>query len=266
MKEADGFCLQVHLELPEVTAPQTILTLAGDGHPADFALVQTKGALQFTLNTAAGAHTVTTPLPQNKDVRLAVSADAKGLTLYLNGKKVASSPGDASGTGNWHGGQLTLGNGSPGKPGWAGCLDGLALFTASLNAQAIAADDAAYAQILKSRRAPFSMQLKAKLVAKSKLPTLKDISPYTESLAVFEYEIVEITKGMYLLDRIRIAHWTILGGQYTPYRDVPLGTISELTVEPFRDNRQLKTVNISDTLPLDPNNDNYYDAGGLAIK
>ena len=266
MKDAAGFCLQVHLDLPDVSTPQTILALARDGKTPDFALTQSGKSLQFSLKTDAGIRTATTPLPSTKNIRLAVSADASGLIMYINGRRVAASEGDASGYSTWSGGQLTLGNGAPGKPGWPGRLDGLALFTAPQAEAAIAADDTAFTQIIKQRRAPFTMQLSAKLVAKSKLPTLKDISPYTESLAVFEYEIVEITQGMYLLDRIRVVHWTILGGQYTPYRDVALGTVAKMTVESFRDNRQLKTINISDTLPVDRNNDNYYDAGGLALK
>ena len=266
MTDAKGFALQVHVTTPkDMAGKQVILTLGSQGGEPDFALYQEGSSLSFSLNADAGRLNATAPLPSS-DCRLAVSADAGGLTLYVNGQQVTRVKGNGGSYTNWSGGELTIGAGEPGRAGWHGQLDGLALFTKSLDAETIAADSKAFSQMQSMRREPRQLYLKARLVAKSKLPTLKDISPYSESLAVFEYEIVEVTKGMILANRIRIAHWTILGGQYTPYRDAPIGTVTEMVVEPFRANRQLKTVNMSDSLPLDPKGDNYYDASRMALR
>ena len=179
-------------------------------------------------------------LPKSKTVHVAFSAGPKGLMLYFNGKQIGTPSKPGGNFDHWQNGEFVLGSGNHQESGFDGSLEAIAFFTSVLSDVEINTDHQAYQKLIAKRQAPTSITLRAKLVSKSTLPTLADISPYTESLAVFDYQIESISSGMYLMNTIRVAHWSILDAAYTPLRDAKPGTIVEMTIEPFSANRQLK--------------------------
>jgi hypothetical protein len=95
------------------------------------------------------------------------------------------------------------------------------------------------------------LEVTARLVARSRVPTLRDISPYREALIVCEYEVEEpaappgrAAPGR----RLRVAQWAILGGERQPIAEVPIGTRQRLVLEPFAAHRQLEEHYLADTL------------------
>ncbi len=66
---------------------------------------------------------------------------------------------------------------------------------------------------------------KARLVAKADIPTLQQIAPYPDALAVFEYEMPN--------GKVRVAHWVILGREVLPIAERKIGDEFDVRIEPF---------------------------------
>jgi hypothetical protein len=86
----------------------------------------------------------------------------------------------------------------------------------------------------------------ARLVARSRPPTLDEISPYRQALVVEEYERVA---GGAPPERFRVARWALLDARPTAPMATPLGATVELRLEPFDAQPQLAAVVLADTLP-----------------
>ena len=184
---------------------------------------------------------------------MALTTDFQEAALFVDGRELARRQTDSRGEPLKLAdlGDLVLGSGSSSRPGWGGRLEGVALYSRLLDADEIRQNARAYGRLVESREPVPAVKLSARLLRKSHVPSVEELSPYRRSLAVFEHEVLEVTEGFYLLDTIRIAHWVILDREPLQVGDTPPGTVIELTVEPFAENRQLENVNISDTLPLD---------------
>ena len=91
--------------------------------------------------------------------------------------------------------------------------------------------------------------VEATLLARSEAPSLQEITPYREALAVSEYRIERVVEGVYSGERVRVAHWSILDGRIRgTNRRSKIGDSRRLTLEPFADNRQLESLYVADTL------------------
>ena len=117
---------------------------------------------------------------------------------------------------------------------------------------------------LAGRTPPKQIQLEGTLLKKSHVPTSKEIAPYRESLAVYEYKVDRVLKGTYEHDRIRVAHRVILDGSPLPLGKLAAEAKQSLTLELFSKNRQLKTTNQSDTLEFDFDLELYFDVRELS--
>ena len=85
--------------------------------------------------------------------------------------------------------------------------------------------------------------MRATLLAKSPTPTLDEISPYREALAVYEYQGLEGAR-----ERLRVAHWVRLDGEVLPVTSRRVGESYELRLEPFAQQPQLESVYLGDEL------------------
>jgi hypothetical protein len=184
-------------------------------------------------------------------------ADGK-LTVYRNGEQAAvinSITGDFS---NWDRHTLIFGDEANGGRNWNGTIEGIAIYDRPLTAeqvqqhwQAVRAKQAARPDITPT-------QIKAKLVAASEAPTLKQIAPYREALIVHEYQVLEHLAGPQPnAQRIRVVDWAMLDGDKQRGAK-PGGKPTAMTVEPFDAQPQLKSLYMADTLELDIETPMYY--------
>jgi hypothetical protein len=140
------------------------------------------------------------------------------------------------------------------QPGsWQGWLEGVAVYGRALGPEE--ARENARRSLEKIARRPEvpRTRLRARLAARSRIPTLQEISPYREALAVYEYQT---EKGP-----VRVAHWVILDGERLPAAGWREGEVRNLLLEPFDRNPQLESVFLSDTLPPAPGRPLHYEAG-----
>ena len=105
------------------------------------------------------------------------------------------------------------------------------------------------------------IELKVKLIAKSQLPTLEDISSYRETLVFYEYNLQKRIDGEFKGKKLRVAHWAIYDNQQQPIVKAKIGSSQTLKLYPFQQFTELESLYTSDTLTLDPDIPIYHDIG-----
>lgn len=131
------------------------------------------------------------------------------------------------------------------RPGsWSGWLEGVAVYGRALGPDEARENARRYLEKIARRPEVPRILVRGRLEARSRTPTLKEISPYREALAVYEYRVEGRT--------LRVAHWVILDGELQPPSGWSEGEERELLLEPFERNLQLESVFLSDTLPPAP--------------
>lgn len=105
-----------------------------------------------------------------------------------------------------------------------------------------------------SNRAPAASQsseleLELKLVEKSELKNLSELD-YSNALGVYEYEVMNVRRGSYPFDRIRIAHGIVFQKKYTSAAKREIGTGMALTVVPLSKYKTLSTWQMVDDLRM----------------
>ena len=105
------------------------------------------------------------------------------------------------------------------------------------------------------------IELRVELVAKSKLPTLEDISPYREALVFYEYRLKKRLDGEFKGKKLRVAHWAIYDNQPQSIGTAKVGSSQTLELYPYQQFIELESLYTSDTLELDPDIPLYHDIG-----
>ena len=97
------------------------------------------------------------------------------------------------------------------------------------------------------------------------MPTLAQLAPYTQSLAVYEYKVDKVRAGTYPDQKLYVAHWAILDNTRLPFAEVSPGAKYTLILEPFEDQPQLQSENLNDSIVEDFSLPLFYDAGGTSL-
>lgn len=105
------------------------------------------------------------------------------------------------------------------------------------------------------------IELRVELVAKSKLPTLEDISPYREALVFYEYKLKKRLDGEFKGKKLRVAHWAIYDNQPQSIGTTKIGSSMTLELYPYQQYVELESIYTSDTLELDIDVPLYHDIG-----
>jgi len=142
---------------------------------------------------------------------------------------------------------VSIGNDLDDHP-WFGTLEGIALYSRALSAAEAKANWAGYCAVIAARTPVSRLDVDAKLLAASPTPSLHDIQPYSQALAVYEYEIVRVHAGPATSGRVRVAHWVLLDGQIQSVAQSPPGSEARLLLEPLGANPQLEEEFTRDTL------------------
>ncbi|HSL83611.1 MAG TPA: LamG-like jellyroll fold domain-containing protein [Thermoanaerobaculia bacterium] len=187
-------------------------------------------------------------LPPGRPTHVAVTYEPGLLRVYLDGGPVLETEEIQGGLGQWGDFPLVFGDDARGGHPWDGTLEGVAFHARVLSPEELREDHLRYGALLEARPEVPSVEVRARLVARSDTPTLREISPYRRALFVFEYEVEEVLRGTYGRPRIRVAHWAILDGETQAVASARPGRSVRLVVEPFDANPQLEAVYLADTL------------------
>ncbi len=224
-----------------------LLALTAGGEQ-NFALWERNGKLGFTLRVGSPrrpnseASVELAELAANTAIHVALTYTPGRTELYLDGEPVAISDTIQGDFFHFRNLRLVVGDGS-----WDGTVEGVAIWNRILSAAKITEDARRYIALREQRPTVARSAVEARPMARSATPTLQQISPYRQALAVVEYQVVRQLAGEPLPATIRVAEWAILDG-----KTVALGEAAEettLSLERFTDNLQLEPLYLSDTLP-----------------
>jgi hypothetical protein len=86
----------------------------------------------------------------------------------------------------------------------------------------------------------------------SRVPSLREISPYRSALVVCEWQLSEAEAGVAPGTRLRVAHWGLRDGERQPIVSAASGFSTRLHLEPLVGALQIEGYPTSDTLPPAP--------------
>jgi hypothetical protein len=241
-----------------------VAAFSGGGNRANFVVAQQGRRLVMRLALShRGWQVHRVPLGTVEPGRashLVVSYRPGFLAVYRDGREVAVSREIQGDFFRWRPRPLTFGAEQGALGSWVGILEGIALYGRTLDA-AEAAENARRYRERGRGAAAAPLTLTGTLVAKSRTPTLAEISPYREALAVYEYRVETVRGGRFGAERVRVAHWVLQDGDTLPLSARRTGARVELVVEPFAVQAQLESVFVSDTLPRTGSGELFYDVG-----
>jgi len=208
-------------------------------------------------------------LPDDKPHHLVIAYRPKQLVCYVDGRKTLDadpSPAQWKFDGDSHAHcPLKIGCGKAQNPSyrngrtnnggnqlfWRGRMEGLAMYSRFVEEAEVARNFAAYGQKLAARKPIASVAVRAKLLAKSAVPSAADIAPYTRALVVCEYQVEEVTRGTLKEKVVRVARWGLMDSRPAPAAREEVGKSVSLTLESFTDHDELVSELLRDTLPED---------------
>jgi hypothetical protein len=249
LRATNSFSLALLLE-PAGLGPETsgpLVALTSSPQRRGLVLRQRSDRLELVLRTGRpGAGEPAIPLLSIADRRalhLAVSFSPGRFAIYRDGDLVERRvvAGDFF---HWKIAALQLGAEAGANVRFRGYLSHLRIWEREIGAaEAAAAAAEAHAALA---GAPERFEIAARLLARSRPPTLDEISPYRQALLVEEYELV---RGAGVPSRFRVARWALLDGRPTAPLATAVGSTVELRLEPFAAQPQLEGVVLADTLP-----------------
>ncbi len=218
-------------------------------------VVATRGdRLELVLRTAETGPAGGEPIPLgavgggDRPRHVAFTFSPGRLALFEDGREIRgiTQPGDFF---HWKEGTLLFGAEAGSDERFRGALSHVALHARELTpAQVRAGAERALSAFDSAPSVPFAA-VEARLVTRSRIPTLDEISPYRSALATEEWEVVRTLAGVEVAGRIRVARWMLLDGRPTAESAEPAGTVRRLRLEPHAAQSQLESVVLSDTLP-----------------
>lgn len=186
-------------------------------------------------------------LPADRPVHVVVGYSPGRLVAYRDGELVLESGEIVNGFFPWKAARLTFGDEVGGRRDWSGTLEGVAIYDRVLEAAEVRENHRRYERLRESRPAVRRLEARGRLLAKSEIPTLRQISPYRQALVVYEYAVESVLEGDLASGRVRVAHWAILNGETLPVTREGEGAVRRLSLEPFAANPQLESLYLSDT-------------------
>lgn len=257
LKQSNTFSLEVVVEAFSDEGSGPILTLSAHPKQRAFRLEQFQGKARLRLRTAetppeGGEPIVLGNVEARKPVHLAVTFSPGRLTAFVNGQPMIRTifPGDFF---HWKEGWLLVGAEAASEERFRGAVSHIALYSRELDFATVQEHASRSLQALDQVENPGFSWVEARLLSRSKLPSLEEISPYSSALVTEEWEVLRHLGGFPLTGRFRIARWAWLHGDPTPEsREEPLRTVRTLYLEPYAAQKQLKPFVLRDTLPPDP--------------
>ena len=244
--------------------PARIVTFSSGASSRNFTLGQEGGRLILRLrtpSTGTNGYNPQTPLfdlPKNSPVHVSITYRPGLLICYRDGVEVLRSTNVRGGFENWEEQRLLFGDEWGGGRDWSGRLEGVALYSRWMDAAEARQNSEAYWRLYESRESIRPLEVEATLTNLSRAPTLEEIKPYREALAVYEYESARALDGSAAPSKMRVVHWVALDGETLESAQWKAGRSVRIRIEPFERNPQLESFYMSDTLEPDFNTPLYY--------
>jgi len=280
-RQTGALTIQAYITPPEgLPGMGEIVSFGVDAQTGNFALADNGYNLNLALRTASGgAGWVPVGRKPPGAFHVALTYTDGTLLVYLNGRRFEGGHGWGNNTiitessavahlltggfANWTAGRLTFGGAPDGKNAWRGLLEGVAIFNRALSADEIQRDADAYRAMVKARNdfKPVPMvRAKVKLIARSDIPTIPSIAPYSRALVVYRYEVEDVHFGTLTAKNLCVARWVIMDKQLLGEANAGIGTSYTMALEPFSAQPQLESEYLVDT--LNAKDDLYYDTSG----
>jgi alginate O-acetyltransferase complex protein AlgJ len=103
------------------------------------------------------------------------------------------------------------------------------------------------------------VEAQATLRSCSRVPSLREISPYRAALIVCEWQVDELISGRADDGLLRVAHWALRDGERQPMANHRPGFTTRLSLAPLKGAAQTEGYPIFDTLPRAPRPVHYAD-------
>jgi hypothetical protein len=101
---------------------------------------------------------------------------------------------------------------------------------------------------IRPAKATGPVDARAELRSCSRVPSLREISPYRDALIVCEWDVLELLSGRESESRLRVAHWALRHGERQPITTAAPGLLARLQLEPIVGASQTEGYPIFDTL------------------
>ncbi|HVW00794.1 MAG TPA: FecR domain-containing protein [Planctomycetaceae bacterium] len=252
----------------EQDGPARIVTFSTDTLNRDFTLGQQGDQLIIRIRTPQtgpnGVGGIENGLPicrltNNAVNHVVVSYRPGRLVCYLNGRQVFEGNQIQGDFGDWSAQHLLFGDEYGGERNWSGTLEGVAIFNRFIEPEEAARNTLQYGHLRQSRAAVPQVRVKAELLERSSVPSVEAIQPHRSALVVCRYRVQEVLKGELSQSVVLVAQWTVLDGRPQAIATQPLGSQSDLLLEPLDRNPQLQRCLISDDFTLDTDHPRFVD-------
>jgi hypothetical protein len=238
-----------------------VLAFSGGRKSRNLALFQAGEKLVLVLTTSGprGGRRSTIELATVKAgeaLQLALTYEPGILRAYVNGQDRALEQAALGDFFPWKKRPLLFGAEVNGEERWHGTLEGVAIYSRVLAPEEVRTHARRYLEKLEARPGVEVQELQGRLLARSSIPTLRQISPYKDALVLFEYQV----EGG---ERVRVAHWVLWKGELLPVAERQVGQLYALILEPWSRNPQVEGLFLSDTLEEDYLRPVFYDPSPL---
>ena len=229
-----------------------IVSFSSGGKGENFWLQETSDQLVFGLGLgnrgpdAVGREAIAEVEP-GRPTHLVVTYAPGRLRAFVNGEQITATDALQGGFFHWRTYNLTFGDEHSGGADWSGRLEGVAIYDRALGEAEIQENYLRSRQAIDARTRPPRVVVEARLRESSRPPSLKQIAPYREALAVFEYDVEEVLSGESSGAVVRVAEWVIADGERLALPAI--GASTRLVLEPFASQPQLESVYLANTLP-----------------
>jgi len=267
LAENQGFTIEIAGRCSSIEGAGTILSFESEDTVPTLRIVQVKGEGLFFLAQERNGTTLQLPMSAESssvDFHCVLMYDGHG-TLHLSDRISSRSPSVTLSLPRTTAPQLILGGTLSGADGWNGVLERVVLYPDVLPAEAVSATFRDAKESKDEDPHLDRLLIDAELIAKSTIPTLDELSPYTHALSIFEYRVKRVLTGTLVGDRVYVAHWIVMDSIRLPFADTALGSQHVLTLEQFADQLQLQSTHISDSVVDDFDRPLFFDAGGASL-
>jgi hypothetical protein len=226
--------------------PARIVTFSSTALERNFTLGQQEDRLIFRLRTTKTNLNGVAPevelgrLSADGPRHIVVTYRPGELLYYGDGKLLHRDQRIQGDFSNWSEQQLLFGDEFNGERKWAGTLEGVAIFNRALSPDEVRQDFERYRNVVEARPPVARIEVTAKLIAKSPVPTRDEVKPYRGALMTCKYEVLKVLSGQLPAKQVLVSHWALLDAQPQAVVALKPGAEVKLALEPSEQNPQLQ--------------------------
>lgn len=262
VQNANAFTLEALVQSRRApqNGPARIVSFSRDSGNRNFTLGQERDRFVLRLRTTRNAPNAVNPqldlgpVDLERPVHLAFTYEPGVLTVYRDGEKFAAHATLQGNLSNWEPMALLFGDELDGNRDWAGTVEGVALYNRVLSGEEVADHARESLARIHSRPEVPAVQVRARLVEASRVPSLEEISPYRSLLVRHEFE--RVGEGG-VPERFRVLFWAWMDGQSQTNANPKPGETVSLRLEPFSAHPHLQDLSVADSLNVDLDQESF---------